>query len=131
MRQHGRITPEHLAPLIQRDTDTAQALLQGLHEAGLVVTHRGRNGRFYVLKRTRFKDVGKTIQAAPPVENDSQRQEKLVLQHLRRKGRITRKQTAAMCRINEDQASYLLRKMLLENKLELVGKGRGAYYRLP
>ena len=46
-------------------------------------------------------------------------------------GRIVRKDVSELCRINDDQATYLLRKMCRENKLELVGRGRGAYYRKP
>jgi ATP-dependent DNA helicase RecG len=55
----------------------------------------------------------------------------MVLQYVAAHGRITRKDVCELCRINEDQASYLLRKLGRRNALELADKGRGAYYRKP
>jgi len=46
-------------------------------------------------------------------------------------GQITRKDVVELCRISDDQATYLLRKLCQEGKLQLTGKGRGAVYRSP
>ena len=41
-----------------------------------------------------------------------------------------RKDAAGLCRINENQASHLLRKLHKSGKLKLLGSGRGAYYQI-
>ena len=44
--------------------------------------------------------------------------------------RITREDVAELCKITPAQAYHLLKKMAKDNKLELNGSGRGAYYTL-
>jgi len=51
-----------------------------------------------------------------------------VLQFGKKNGKITRKDVAGLCRVNENQASHLLRKLYKSGKLELIGGGPGAYY---
>jgi ATP-dependent DNA helicase RecG len=60
---------------------------------------------------------------------DPIQQEQMVLQFVKKNGEITRKDVAGLCQINENQASHLLRKLHKSGKLELIGSGRGAYYR--
>ena len=50
---------------------------------------------------------------------------------VRRQGRIRRGQVEAMGDLSRDQAYRLLRRLVEQGRLELVGRGRGAYYRLP
>ena len=52
----------------------------------------------------------------------------MVLQLARTQGRIARSDVSALCRISDAQASHLLRRLVRDGKLVLVGKGRAAYY---
>ena len=52
----------------------------------------------------------------------------MILQYVRAHGRITRREVMELCRVNENQAGYLLRKLLDRGRLRLVGSGRAAYY---
>ena len=60
-----------------------------------------------------------------------QRMEQGVVEWTLMQGQITRKDVVELCRISDDQATYLLRKLCQEGKLQLTGKGRGAVYRSP
>lgn len=59
---------------------------------------------------------------------DQIQQEQMILQYARKHGRIARREAMALCRISEDQASRLLRKILSEKKLRRRGKGRAIHY---
>ena len=50
---------------------------------------------------------------------------------LRKQGRIQRGEVEAMGDLSRDQAYRLLRHLVGQGRLELMGRGRGAYYRLP
>lgn len=59
---------------------------------------------------------------------DKIQQEQMVLKYAQSNGRITRGDVMQLCRLGENQASYLLRRLTNEAKLRLVGRGRGAHY---
>lgn len=52
----------------------------------------------------------------------------MVLKYAKSHARIARKDAIILCGISPHQASHLLRKLLSEGKLRLVGKGRAATY---
>jgi len=52
----------------------------------------------------------------------------MAIQFAQENKKITRKEAAFLCQINENQASHLLRRLKKIGKLKLVGKGRGAFY---
>ena len=49
-------------------------------------------------------------------------------QFARNHGRIARNRAAELCRISEDQASRLLKKLFEEDKLRRIGTGRAEAY---
>ena len=49
----------------------------------------------------------------------------------RKQRRIQPGQVEAMGDLSRDQAYRLLRRLVGQGRLELMGRGRGAYYRLP
>ena len=57
--------------------------------------------------------------------------EEAILAHVRAHGRITRREAITLTGLSEEQARYRLRKLTEQGRLEPVGAGRGAYYRLP
>jgi ATP-dependent DNA helicase RecG len=131
LRNERRVDAARLARAIQRDEPAARAVLEQLVEAGLVEARGVRRGRTYTLSPKVYQGLGQSAGYVRQAGFEAIQQEQMVLQFVRAHGRITRKDVMALCRINEDQATYLLRKLTDENKLRLVGRGRGAYYRLP
>lgn len=54
----------------------------------------------------------------------------MIHQYVRAHDRITRRDVIDLCRVSEPQAYYLLKKIVQHGDLQLVGKGRSAYYEL-
>ncbi|MDF5732964.1 MAG: hypothetical protein PUP92_34480 [Rhizonema sp. PD38] len=52
----------------------------------------------------------------------------MVLSYVNTHGKITRLEAIELCRISEDQASRLLRRLAVAKRLKLVGQRRGAHY---
>ena len=128
LRHERRLDTSRLGREIQRDETAARKVLERLVEAGLVEAHGVRKGRTYTLSPKVYKALGQPADYVRQAGFDPIQQEQMVLQLVRTQGRIARKDVASLCRITEDQASYLLRKLAQEGKLVLVGRGRGAYH---
>jgi ATP-dependent DNA helicase RecG len=54
--------------------------------------------------------------------------EQMVLQYVKAHGRITRQDVLSLCRVNENQASYILKKLVKSGDLQLIGKGPTSAY---
>lgn len=60
---------------------------------------------------------------------DQLQMEQMVLDYVRAHGRITRGEVMELCRVNENQAGYLLRRLVKADYLERMVIGRKAFYR--
>jgi ATP-dependent DNA helicase RecG len=130
VRRERRIDASRLAREIQRDEGTARVVLERLVEAGLLQAH-GRKSRTYTFTPQVYQHFGQADEYVRQAGFDPIQQEQMVLQYVHTHGRITRKDAMTLCRISEDQASRLLRKLRSENKLLRSGKARNAAYTLP
>jgi ATP-dependent DNA helicase RecG len=54
----------------------------------------------------------------------------MVLDYVRAHGRMTRKEVMDLCRVNANQAAYLLQRLVHQGRLSRQGARRGAYYTL-
>ena len=115
----GKTNADDLAPLLQQDADGAAALLAELARVGL----------FQPVEEayTLAVDLSPTGGKAPPTLSPAA----AILAHVRTQGRITRRKAVTVTGLSEEQARYQLRKLTESGALELVGTGRGAYYRAP
>jgi ATP-dependent DNA helicase RecG len=129
IRRERRIDAERLARHIQRDEAAARVVLERLVEAGLVQAHGGKP-RTYTFTPKVYQHFGQSEEYVRQAGFDPLQQEQMILQYVSAHGRIARKGAATLCRISEDQASRLLRKMKEENKLKSSGKGRNVVYTL-
>jgi ATP-dependent DNA helicase RecG len=128
LRQERRVDTARLAHCIQKDEPTARQVIERLVEAGLVEAHGVKKGRTYTLSPKVYQRMGQSADYVRQAGFDAIQQEQMVLQYVQSHGRITRKDAAALCRISEDQASRLLRKLSGAKKLKPEGKGRGTSY---
>jgi ATP-dependent DNA helicase RecG len=131
LRKGRRLEATNLAKAIQKDESAAEVVLVQLVEAGLIEAHGVRNGRTYTLSAKVYERFGQSADYRGMVGLDTKQQEQMVLQYVKKHGRITRNEVSKLCRISEDQATRLLRKLHISKKLRLLGKGRGAYYATP
>lgn len=128
LRQERRVSIGRIAKCIQKDETTARQVIERLVEAGLVTAHGIKKGRTYTLSPRIYRRMGQPAGYVRQAGFDAIQQEQMVMQFVESHGRITRKDVCELCRINEDQATYLLRKLRQQGKLALIGKSRGAHY---
>ena len=131
LRKERRLDLPTLANALQREESSARALLERLVEAGLVEAYGIKKGRTYTLSARVYRELGQSFDYIRQAGFNLIQQEQMVLQYAQKHGRITRKETVELCRVSEDQASRILRKLDGKGKLKLIGKGRGAHYRVP
>jgi len=125
-----RIDTERAGSLIQKGVSEARAVLERLHERGMVEARGEKRGRVYHLASGLYRRLGETPAYVRSRGFDQIQRQQMVLNLIEAEGRITRGKAAELCQISEDQASRLLRKMRDDGRLEQDGKGRGASYRL-
>jgi ATP-dependent DNA helicase RecG len=128
LRQERRIDTSRLAREIQRDEIAARRVVERLVEAGLVEAHGVKKGRTYTLSPKVYQGLGQPADYVRQAGFDPIQQEQMVLQFARNHGKITRRDAAELCRISEDQARRLLKKLLGDHKLRRTGKGRATAY---
>jgi Fic family protein len=56
--------------------------------------------------------------------------ESAVLNHVRSHGSISRREAVELWDLSENQAAYLLRKLVEQGELSMAGRGRGTRYKL-
>ncbi|MFN3762261.1 MAG: hypothetical protein ACK4WK_03550 [Anaerolineae bacterium] len=61
---------------------------------------------------------------------DRPQMEQMILEYVRSYGHIARRDVMDLCRVNRQQAIYLLRQMVKAGHLERWGSGRNIVYRL-
>ncbi|MFQ5853541.1 MAG: ATP-binding protein, partial [Candidatus Binatia bacterium] len=124
LEQERSLTVKRVAKLLQRSEATARTHLNQMVERGLLEARGATRARRYQLTAAVYRALG---QETGYVRTRVQ-QEQMVLQYVRAHGRITRGETAELCRISPYQARYLLQRLVKQGKLVLQGKRRGAYY---
>lgn len=116
--------------LTQKPEPQTRAVLEGLVESGLV-ERRGRGkGRTYLLSAGVYRALGQPAAYVRARGFEPEQMEQMVLNYVRAHGRVTRRETAELCRISPYQATRLLQKLVEQDKLLLHGKWKGTYYTL-
>lgn len=115
--QQGTVTPAQLAPVIQRTAVEAASLLQAFADTDML--HRISDGYhlpFDLVPASRRPAIGP---------------DDIIMDQVRRRGKITRREAVAVTGLEDEQARYQLRKLVAAGLLEQAGTGRDAYYRVP
>ncbi len=131
LRHERRIDTTTLAQAIQRDEASARSVLERLVEAGLVEAHGVKKGRTYTLGPQIYRELGQSADYVRQAGFNLIQQEQMVLSYVKTHGKITRQEAIELCRISEDQATRLLRRLTDAQQLKLVGQRRGAHYVIP
>ncbi|MBL8252140.1 MAG: ATPase, partial [Candidatus Competibacter sp.] len=130
LRGFKRITCEELARHLQKDTDQAKRTLEALHEAGLVQAHGATKARSYTLSAGLYQAMGNKAAYTRQAGFSSIQNEQMVLSYVRQHGQIRRSEVMELCRLSEDQAWKLLKRLMDNGKVRKHGERRGAYYTL-
>ena len=130
IRREGDINTNSASRLIQRPEGDTRTILESLVEHGLLERRGIGRSRTYHLSAGIYRELGQPEAYVRARGFETLQMEQMINQYVEAHGRITRQDTAELCRLNENQASYLLRKLIDKGTLRLVGRGRGAYYEI-
>ena len=130
LRELKRLTTDELAVHIQRDAAQARRTLEALLEAGLVQAHGATKGRTYTLTPAVYQADGDKAAYTRQAGFSAIQHEQMVLSYARQHGSIRRSEVMDLCRLNDDQAWRLLKRLLDAGKLAKQGERRWTVYTL-
>ena len=130
LRSERRLTVENFARRIQQPEINARETLEGLVELGMVEAVGNGVARHYMLSAKVYaltnNETGYTRQRGFTVIQECE----MILAHLSHFSKISRGETAELCKCNDNHAYFLLRKLADEGRIERIGNGRYAIYHL-
>ena len=130
LKSERRSTIEILSSKIQKPLGDTRSVVEWLIEMGIVEGVGNGRGRRYMLSSKVYSATNNLAGYTRQRGWDVLQEKEMILSHLKKYHTITRGQTADLCRCTPNHAALLLNKLLKENLIQLVGKGRGAYYTL-
>lgn len=132
VERERRLDIAHAAELLQRDEQSARALLERLVERGVFEGQENRRlGRVYSLSAATYRALGDAAAYARNLDFEPIQQEQMVLQFVTAHGKITRRDAADLCKIDSRDARALLARLVRRGELVLRGQKRGSYYERP
>ncbi|MEH2413168.1 ATP-binding protein [Nostoc sp.] len=129
LRQEGEINIVEAGRLTQKGESNARRVLEELMENGLVERIKTARQREYHLSASVYRQMGRSAAYVRRRGFEELQMEQMIVQYISKHERITRTQTADLCRINVRQSTYLLSKLARRGLIHQMGiGGRGAYY---
>ena len=126
--QERAVTTERTAQLIQKPESDARGVLNRLVEAGLVEARGEKRGRAWHLSASTYRRLGAKAAYVRQHGFEPLQQEQMVLQYVKKHGRITRREAAELCKIASHQARALLARLVARGDLTMQGRRKGAFY---
>lgn len=123
-----RIEVGQVAEAIQRDHLHARRVMERLVELGLVTAHGVKKGRTYTLSSAMYRSMGRPEAYVRQVGYDAIQQEEMVKRFVLENGKVQRRQVVELCHLSPQQASRLLKNLVVLEVLTKRGRGRGTYY---
>ncbi|MBX3086503.1 MAG: putative DNA binding domain-containing protein [Anaerolineae bacterium] len=124
-----RIDSELAGQLIQKGTARGRAILEQLHEAGLIEARGEKRARIYHLSKRIYERFGQETGYTRAKGLTASQREQIVIDYVRSTGRITRSEVIELCQLTAVQARYLLKQLTGKYpQLRMQGSGRGVYY---
>ena len=120
-----RIDVKSACTLIQKGITETKSALERLLERGLVEPRGERQARTYHLSGMVYKRLNMEAEYIRAKGFEPHQHEQMVLDYVRKMGRITRSEAADMCHLSGDQASRLLRRISMKYEyFQMVGHAR-------
>lgn len=123
-----QVEPQAIAKLIQRGETQARTVIESLVESGLVEARGSGKGRPYILSAAVYRELGQAVSYVHAKGFEPEQMEQMILQYAKAHGQVTRQNVMELCRANENQAAYLLKKLVKSGELQCIGMGRTAAY---
>lgn len=117
------------AELIQKGENQARAVLERLHEGGLIEGRGEKRGRVYILSGSLYQQLKMQTEYMRAKGLDLHEMEKMILAFVKEHEKITRTEVVNLCKLNDSQAKRLLLKLTVKYpQFQMIGKWRGSYY---
>lgn len=124
-----RVDSQQVSALIQKGLPESRAVLEALHERGLIEGKGEKKGRVYHLGSKLYRRLGQSAEYVRAHGISAFRQEGMVLEYVQAHGRIERKHVMELFGVSSKQAGTLLSKMCQKGKLYRRGTPpRWTYY---
>lgn len=131
LKQNRRMSVKELSEETHIAEARIKATTEALIEAGLIEASGTGKGRSYILSAKMYKQTDNTAGYVRQTGIDTVRYPELIMKYAKNnQGTITRYDVQQLLQVSAPQSYRLLRKLTVEGKLELVGKGKGAYYKV-
>lgn len=128
MKATGSATNADITDVLKLIPTTARSITARLVELGILEARGlGRSRKFHLTAR--FYDLAQDRNAYVRVKGaDPLQQERMILDYVEAYGSITRGQAAQLCQTAPTQARTILKRLVDDGRLTLVGERRGAKY---
>ncbi|MGN0473760.1 MAG: RNA-binding domain-containing protein [Acutalibacteraceae bacterium] len=131
LKRNRRTTIKELKENIHVTDTKLKITIEKLVESGMVEACGTGRSRYYTLSAKVYREADNTAGYVRQTDIDKIRHPEMVLKYAAsNNGKITRGEAMELLHINEAQAYRLLKKMVVENKLCLIGKGKYSYYEI-
>lgn len=123
-----QVNTQTITKLTQRGETEARAVTESLVEAGLVEARGSGKGRSYILSASVYRKLGQSVSYVYAKGFEAEQMEPMILQYVKAHEKVSRGDVMKLCRVNENQAAHLLKKLVTSGELQRVGMGRAAAY---
>lgn len=130
LRTQRRATLQEIADMIHVSEARTKANVEKLLESGLVEARGSGKSRSYILSAKVYREQENSVGYVRQTGIDRLKYDELVLKLVKQQGYVTRDNVCELLNINESQAYRILKRLALEKKLILTGKGRASQYKL-
>ncbi len=128
LRSVRRAEMGELAGVLQREPSAARKIVAALVEGDLVSAHGIKKGRTYTLAPKVYRRFGRRADYVRQAGFDAVQQAQMVVRYVEEHGSIRRADAIELCRLGQDQAYRLLRRLTQAGVLVREGSGKGARY---
>jgi len=132
IRERGEVTPSEAVDLLRIDHAASRRVLEELLDLGLLEARGRGRARKYFLGMGVAAALGKKTAYTRRSGIARARQEAIVLEHVKKYGKVTRKDVLMLFpELSEHQATRLLEAMVKAGRLQARGRKGGKHYVLP
>lgn len=128
LKNERRATLAYLAKKIQKREADAKNTVEWLVELGMVEGIGNGNARRYMLSSKVYALSGNETAYTRQRGMTTLQEMGMIDRHLEKFGKITRAETADLCKCDSNHAYYLLHRMSEEGRVESVKMGKSTYY---
>ena len=129
LKSERRVTLKQLSEAIQKNESDTRATVEWLIELGMAEGIGNGRARRYMLSAKVYSIADNKAGYTRQRGWNTMQECELILAHLDKYDKITRKDVIDLCKCTPNHASWLLRHLATHKQIQLCGTGRGAYYR--